>query len=118
MEHKKEFLIQIAYYGCLAVLVYLAVLLPRAAVMCLTGDYPLAAGLLILYIVITGIRNMAEPKIVGKQIGLPALATLIAMFAGGSLCGLIGLFLFPMALSVFVSMKKEKQSDRKGYGTD
>ena len=108
----------IAVFDILPVLGTGGILLPWAAVMWLTGDYPLAAGLLILYIVITVIRNMAEPKIVGKQIGLPALATLIAMFAGGSLCGLIGLFLFPMALSVFVSMKKEKQSDRKGYGTD
>lgn len=105
----------IAVFDILPVLGTGGILLPWTAVMCFMGDYSLAAGLIILYIVITVILNMIEPKIVGKQIGLPAITTLIAMFAGVSLCGLAGLVLFPMSLSVIVSMKKEKQCDGKDY---
>ncbi len=53
-----------------------------AAIMCLLGNFPVGLGLLILYVVITAIRNILEPKIVGKQIGLHPLATLISMFVG------------------------------------
>lgn len=69
-------------------------------------DYPLAIGILILYIVITIIRNMIEPRIVGKQIGLHPLITLIAMFVGLQLFGLAGMILLPMTAVVLSGMLK------------
>lgn len=111
----------IAVFDILPVLGTGGVLLPWVAVMLVMGNYPLAFGLLLLYIVITIVRNMAEPKIVGKQIGLHPLVTLIAMFVGIGMCGLSGLFLFPIAIMIFTNMvkngaipafkEKEKTSD-------
>ena len=56
--------------------------------------------------IITVIRNTLEPKLVGKQIGLHPLATLISMFVGARLFGLMGLIGFPLVLSLYVKMKK------------
>ena len=96
----------IAVFDILPVLGTGGVLLPWAAVLAIMGNYSLAAWILILYIVITVIRNSVEPRIVGKQIGLHPLLTLIALFTGVSLAGLPGLILFPMALMIFVNMEK------------
>ena len=63
-------------------------------------------GLIILYIVIIVVRNIIEPRIVGKQIGLHPLVTLICMFVGLKLFGVIGLFGLPIALSVLVNMDR------------
>ena len=53
-------------------------------------EHGLAVGILILYLVILVVRNMVEPRIVGKQIGLHPLATLAALFLGLKLFGLVG----------------------------
>ncbi|MFR6272619.1 AI-2E family transporter [Blautia sp.] len=37
------------------------------------------------------VRNVLEPRIVGKQMGLHPMATLISMIAGLKLCGFVGL---------------------------
>ena len=67
-----------------------------------------AVGLLVLYLVITGIRQTLEPKIVGKQIGLHPLATLVAMLLGLELFGLLGLFGVPILVAVINSMYRSK----------
>lgn len=60
----------IAVFDILPIVGTGGILLPWAAVSGFLGNYSLAAGILILYVVITVIRNILEPKIVGKQIGL------------------------------------------------
>ena len=83
------------------------VLLPWALVCIIIGNYFLGIGLLVLYIAITVIRNIVEPKLVGNQIGLHPLATLISMFVGLQMFSLLGLFLFPVTLSILVQFKDE-----------
>lgn len=60
----------------------------------------LALGLLAVYLVITVVRNIIEPKIVGSQIGLHPVVTLVNMFVGVQLLGVLGLFGFPIGLSL------------------
>ena len=54
----------------------------------------------------SAIRNTLEPKIVGKQIGLHPLATLVAMFVGLELLGLVGLVGFPVTLAILANLEK------------
>lgn len=63
-------------------------------------------GILILYILITVVRNFAEPKVIGKQIGINPLFTLVSMFAGLKLIGFWGLLLFPIVLIVLIEYYK------------
>lgn len=57
-------------------------------------------GLLILYLVITVIRNIIEPKIVGKQIGLHPLLMLMCMYLGARLFGFLGIFILPILILI------------------
>ena len=66
-------------------------------------------GMFALYIIITIIRNTLEPKIVGKQIGLHPLATMISLYVGLKLMGFWGMLIFPTSLAIISSMKKEIQ---------
>ncbi len=72
------------------------VLVPWGALMLAFGNIPLGIGLLVTYAVITVVRQIMEPKIIGKFIGIPPLATLASMYIGLKLMGILGLFLFPM----------------------
>lgn len=82
------------------------ILIPWAVISVLIGNYRIAIGMFVLYLVITVIRNILEPRLVGKQIGLHPLLTLISMFIGARLFGVIGLFGFPVTLSILVQFKK------------
>jgi predicted PurR-regulated permease PerM len=54
----------------------------------------------VVYIIVTVVRNIIEPKIVGGQLGLHPVVTLCSMFVGVQLLGAIGLFGFPIGLSL------------------
>lgn len=96
----------IAVFDILPVLGTGGILLPWTAVLLVMGNYPMAAGILVLYIVIVIVRNTLEPKIVGKQVGLHPLVTLVAMFTGLQLGGLPGIILAPMGVVILVNMGK------------
>lgn len=90
----------ISIFDILPVLGTGGIMIPWAIITALQGNYPLAIGLMIIYIIITVIRNILEPKIVGSQIGLHPIVTLASMFVGVQLFGVIGLFGFPILLSL------------------
>ena len=62
--------------------------------------WTILTALLTVYLIITVIRNIIEPKIVGSQIGLHPVVTLSSMFVGAQLFGVLGLFGFPIGLSL------------------
>lgn len=80
------------------------VLIPWIAIKLISGDLMGALGLAAMYIIITVIRNILEPKVIGKQVGLPPLLTLLSMYAGLRLLGIWGLFGFPIALIILKSL--------------
>lgn len=96
----------IAIFDILPVLGTGGILLPWAAVLFVLGNGRLGVGILLLYVVITIIRNTVEPKIVGKQIGLHPLATLVALVIGLRLMGIVGMILLPVSLAVLANLKK------------
>lgn len=86
----------IALVDLLPVLGAGAVLLPWAAGAFLWGKPALALGLLALYALLTAVRGILEPKLVGKNAGLSPLAALAAMYAGFSAFGPAGMLLAPV----------------------
>ena len=66
----------------------------------LSGNYALAGGLLILYIIITIMRNILEPKILGSQLGINPIVVLLAVLIGGRLLGVLGMIFFPITAYV------------------
>lgn len=90
----------ISLFDILPVLGTGGIMIPWVIISALQGNYPLAVKLLIVYLAITVIRNILEPKIVGSQIGLHPVVTLAGIFVGAQLFGVIGLFTFPILLSL------------------
>lgn len=82
------------------------VVIPWALICLITGNIWKAIGLLLLYIVITVVRNFLEPKVIGEQVGLHPLITLLSMFCGLKLLGVMGVFLFPLTLIVLNDLRK------------
>ena len=74
------------------------VLIPWAIWMFFSGNVAMGIGLLVIYGVITVVRQIIEPKLVASQLGLPAFVTLMAMYIGSQLFGFVGLFLLPMTV--------------------
>ena len=74
------------------------VVIPWAVSSLITGNTALAIALFAMYVCITIIRQIIEPKLVAGQLGLPPFATLMAMYIGSQLFGFIGLFLLPITL--------------------
>lgn len=86
----------ICLLDALPVLGTAVVLLPWSLISFLQGNTPRAIGLLGLYASITLIRSGLEPKLVGRQLGLDPLVTLMALYVGYKLWGLGGMILAPM----------------------
>lgn len=76
------------------------VMIPWTIITFFNGSYQTGFGLMIIYVLVTIIRNILEPKIVGKQLGLHPIVTLISMFIGANLIGFSGLFLLPIVVSL------------------
>ncbi len=74
------------------------ILIPWGLMSLLGGDTGHGVGILLLYIIITVIRNILEPRLIGKRIGLPPLVTLVFMYLGLHVLGIPGMFIFPLLL--------------------
>ncbi len=97
----------IAFIDLLPVLGTGTVLIPWAIFLALGGNYGQALGIAALYFVILAVRNFCEPKIVGKQIGIPPLVMLILFFLGLKFFGFIGMIFSVISLVVVVNLYKE-----------
>ena len=83
------------------------VLLPWAVWTMLAGSAVKGIGLLILYLVVVIARQIIEPKLVGKRVGLRPIITLVCMFVGTKLFGALGLFGLPIAAAIIVDMNND-----------
>ena len=101
--------LMVAVFDILPVLGTGGILLPWTVVLLVMKNIPMGIGMFVLYLIITIIRNTMEPKLVGKQIGLHPLATMISLYVGLKVIGFWGMLIFPTTLAVLSSMKKELQ---------
>lgn len=77
-----------------------AVMVPWVGYLVLTGNMPAAIGVGILWIVWAIIKNLLEPKMISKQMGMHPIFTLIAMYTGFKIWGVLGLMLGPIVLLI------------------
>ena len=99
----------IAFLDALPVLGTGCILLPWAVVCFLGGSGARGLGLLGLYITAALTRSILEPRLVGSHLGLDSLTTLVAMYCGLRLWGLMGMLLLPMVTAtVFRALPETK----------
>ncbi len=76
------------------------VLIPWAVYNLIFGNFGMGVGLLVIYAVITVIRQIVEPKLVANEAGLPAIVTIMAMFLGVRIFGAFGIILLPFTVII------------------
>jgi len=82
------------------------VLLPWALISIIMGNVNQAIGLGVIYGVITIARQVLQPKILGAQMGAHPLASLMSIFIGFRIFGLLGLIIGPSLLMIFIAIRE------------
>ena len=72
------------------------ILIPWALVLFLRGQTKTGVGLVVLYGAAALSRQALEPRLVGKQVGLNPVLTLLALYTGYRLLGVGGMIVFPI----------------------
>lgn len=75
-------------------------MIPWAILSACSGDFSLAIAILVLWAVMSIIRQFIEPKIVSGHIGIHPIFTLIAMYTGFKFIGILGLIIGPILLII------------------
>ena len=86
------------------------IMIPWAVISLVLGYTKLGIQLLAIYVIVTVIRNYVEPKIVGTQLGLHPIITLVTMFIGLRLFGFLGMFGLPVGISFLWKQRIEKEN--------
>ncbi len=102
----------IALLDALPVLGTGTVLVPWSVVCFLQGDMPRGIGLLGVFAAASLLRSVLEPRLVGKQLGLDPLITLVAMYTGYRLFGIGGMIFAPLlAVAVVQMLPRENRGE-------
>ena len=91
------------------------VLVPLSVWQLLSGEYVRMAVCLILYAVCVVTRELLEPKLIGKRIGVAPVFMLMAIYAGVKLFGIGGIVKGPFALIVIIQILKIMQADHSKF---
>ena len=75
-------------------------MIPWAVISAVNGDIKLALCIIILWVIMSVIRQFAEPRVVSKHIGIHPIFTLIAMYTGFKAIGVLGMFVGPIVLII------------------
>ena len=84
------------------------ILIPWGIILIADGTLATGVGMFVLFATVFVVRQIAEPRLVGKEMGIHPLATLAAMYVGFSIFGFSGMLLAPIGVVVFKEINKEK----------
>lgn len=90
----------IGFVDALPILGSGTVMVPWAIITSINGDLKLGISILTLWIIMSVVRQIIEPKIVSTHIGIHPIFTLIAMYTGFRFMGLIGMLIGPIILII------------------
>ncbi len=83
------------------------ILIPWAIYNLFTGHIGLGIGLVVLYVLITVIRQVLEPRLVAMNVGLHPVITLFGMYLGVQLFGFLGIFILPITFVLVKALNDE-----------
>lgn len=88
------------------------IITPWAIYCMITGEYLKVVILAIAYIICLLAHRLLEPKLVGDSVGMSPFATLISMFIGYRLIGMLGLILGIPVGMVLIAFKEKGMFDK------
>ena len=89
------------------------ILVPWALFELWNGNKAMAFSLLSVYIIITAIRELIEPRVMGKSLGVHPLAALVSVYAGIKMLGFAGAFVAPIALALVKAIFEKNEDGKK-----
>lgn len=92
--------ILISFVDALPILGSGTVMVPWGIFLLCNKQYSVGFSILGLYLFVLAVRQFLEPKIVSNKIGVHPIFTLIAMYTGFKIMGILGLLLGPIVLIV------------------
>ena len=106
VEHSPIIALLIAFLDIMPVIGVGTVLVPWSVISLALGNRFLGIGLLLLFVVNAVLRQLIEPKILGKSLNLHPLVSLGAIYLGYAIFGFMGLFILPLvAVAVSAALK-------------
>ena len=96
--------IVIGFVDALPILGSGSVIVPWAVIAFINNDIKLTIGLIVILIIISLVRQFLEPKIVSNKLGIHPIFTLIAMYTGFKIIGVLGLLAGPIAIIILKSI--------------
>ncbi len=113
LKRKYAFIIavSVAFFDLLPLFGAGVVLVPWAVILIIGENYAVGIGMLVLFAIITVIRQIAEPRLVGKSLGIHPFASLVSIFIGFRLFGFWGMILAPIGVLVAKELVEEKREE-------
>lgn len=100
------FAVIISFVDALPILGTGTILIPWAIFSLITGKTSMGLSLVILYGIILLVRQLCEPKILGSQIGLYPLVTLMSMYVGLQIFGVPGMIAGPITVLILKNLQR------------
>ena len=82
------------------------VMVPWAFVCLFTGNFATAFELMLIWGIIALFRRVMEPKFVGDQTGLSPILSLVSIYVGMKLAGVLGMILGPTVALIALNLAK------------
>lgn len=101
------------------------IMIPWALIELLQGNTNYAIGIAIVYVVVLVVRNIFSPKIVGDQLGLNPIISLLSIYVGFRVLGIVGMIFFPIIIQILVALHnngslrlyKDKSDEKDAIGS-
>ena len=90
-----------------------AVLVPWGTVLIASGSIGVGIGMLVLFVIMTVVRQIVEPHLVGKHLGIHPLASLVSVYVGYRIFGLFGMLLAPFAALAVKGIFDGEETNKK-----
>ena len=90
----------IGFVDALPILGSGTVMIPWAIICGINGDLNLGIAIIVLLIIMSVVRQLLEPRLVSKNIGVHPIFTLIAMYTGFKFIGIMGMLIGPIVLII------------------
>ena len=100
VQYPLLFAVGIAFVDALPIIGSGTVMVPWGIIASLNGDLKLGIVIIVLWIIMSIVRQFIEPKIVSSNLGIHPIFTVVAMYTGFRLIGVMGMFIGPIILII------------------
>lgn len=109
LNHSIMFACIIAVFDFFPILGLDMIMIPWIIITALINDIALSGALLVIYMIVVITKNILEPKLLAKRLGIMPFFSLISMYIGMKIMGMMGIVIMPTLLVVMMQIYKVKQ---------